>query len=224
MTDLMARVPWHSRREIADEAEALLCRYTAFAGKVISPPIPVEELVEHYLGITLEYDDLETRLGIPDVLGATWVEKKLMVIHEPLLEGAEGRLVFTCAHEVGHWIMHRELAQKEFKRTGNEAIVCRDGSVKLRGEWQADYFASCLLMPEEAVQEAFARVFGGKPLVMYNARSCYGRGAPLLDPALDTAPEIAEAVKQAGGFTNCSREAMRYRLEDLDLLINLTGK
>ena len=36
--------------------------------------------------------------------------------------------------------------------------------------------------------------------------------------------EIAEAVKQAGGFTNCSREAMRYRLEDLDLLINLTGK
>jgi Zn-dependent peptidase ImmA (M78 family) len=222
MNDLMAKIPWLSYQEIAQASSSLLCGYAAFTGRPLSPPIPVEAIIEKYLGLVLEYEDLVELLGIPDVLGATWVEDKRIVIHEPLLEGVEGRLTFTCAHEVGHWILHREWAIRALQRTGNRAIVCRDGSAKLRGEWQADYFAACLLMPEAQVRKAFESVFGDEPLVMHNVRGCFGRWAIVLDPALDTAPEIAEAVKVAGGFTNCSREAMRYRLQDLGLLVDMT--
>jgi hypothetical protein len=79
-------------------------------------------------------------------------------------------------------------------------------------------------MPGEDVVRAFEAAFGKDPLVMYNKRGCFGRWAMILDPALDTAPEIAEAVKVAGGFTNCSREAMGYRLQELGLLVDRTAR
>ncbi len=218
----MARVPWIPREAIAHEANSLLSRFEAFVGKPVSPPIPIEAIIEKYLGLVLGYDDLEKLLGLPDVLGATWVEEKRVVIDKSLLDGVEGRLLFTCAHEVGHWILHRFWTTKEFSRTGDRAIVCRKETFKLRGERQADYFAACFLMPRDRVISAFEAVFGSEPLVMYNKRGCFGRWAMILDPALETAPEIAEAVKVAGGFSNCSRQAMTYRLQELGLLVDRT--
>jgi Zn-dependent peptidase ImmA (M78 family) len=222
----MARVPWLERTEIASRAEGLLREYAAFIGEDVEAPVPVEAIIERYLGIRLLYDDLKEVLGIADVLGATWVDRNLMIIHSGLLDGIEGRLSFTCAHEVGHWILHRELVEHSLRREndggpGQPTIVCRKRNAKLRGEWQADCFAACLLMPEEPVRTAFLESFGPDPLIMHNRKSCFGPGAMVLDPALDTAKEIALRVVEAGGFFNVSKEAMRYRLEELGLLINM---
>jgi Zn-dependent peptidase ImmA (M78 family) len=169
-------------------------------------------------------------LGMPDVLGATWVEEKRMVINISLLDGKEGRLTFTCGHEVGHWVLHRKYIFDQAAYSydsgpaNNPAIVCRVSTSKTRGEWQADYFSACLIMPRPAVQEAFHKVFGGNPIVIYNRIGCFGRNDLLaLDPALDTAHQFAKNVIDAGQFLNVSKEAMGYRLEDLGLLINQTG-
>ena len=95
----------------------------------------------------------------------------------------------------------------------------------MRGEWQADYFGACLLMPPIEVQEAFERAFGREPLSLYNKKSCFGcRGSIVLDPALDTVKEIAQRVIDCGNFTNVSKESMAYRLHELGLLVNLTGE
>jgi hypothetical protein len=227
----MNKVSWLARSEISRETDQLLDRWSAFIGQKVKPPIPVEAIAENYLGITVEYDDLEEMLGIPDVLGATWVESKTMVINSSLLDGAEGRISFTCSHEIGHWVLHRNYFFKHFSRmdpsgTGpSPTVVCRISISKLRGEWQADYFGACLLMPSSEVQEAFERVFGKEPLALYNKKSCFGsRNSIALDPALDTVKEIAGRVIDRGDFTNVSRESMGYRLIELGLLKNFTGE
>ena len=78
------------------------------AGYRVKPPIPVEEIIERVLGLKLLYEDLGKIFGSNDVLGATYVESGIIRINERLFEhSSEGRLVFTCAHEVGHWVLHR---------------------------------------------------------------------------------------------------------------------
>src|SRR5512137_1347412 len=94
------RVPWLPKPQIETAANDLLGQWETFSGQKVVPPIPVEAIVEKYLGITLEFEQLENVLGIPDVLGATWVEEKRMVINSSLLDGKEGRFTFTCGHEI----------------------------------------------------------------------------------------------------------------------------
>ena len=227
----MNKVSWLTKLEISQETSRLLDRWSTFIGEKAKPPIPVEAIAENYLGIAVEYDDLEEMLGISDVLGATWVESKTMVINSSLLNGAEGRISFTCSHEIGHWVLHRKFFFDQFSRKDSStvdpspAVVCRISTSKLRGEWQADYFGACLLMPPGEVQDAFAGVFGSEPLALYNKKSCFGRKRSIaLDPALDTVKEIAWRVIDYGNFANVSKESMGYRLHDLGLLVNLTGE
>ena len=110
----MNKVPWLTRLEISQETNHLLDRWSAFIGQKVKPPVPVEAIAENYLGIAVEYDNLEEMLGISDVLGATWVESKTMVINSSLLDGAEGRISFTCSHEIGHWVLHRKYFFRTF--------------------------------------------------------------------------------------------------------------
>jgi hypothetical protein len=77
-------------------------------------------------------------------------------------------------------------------------------------------------MPEMPVREAFAEVFGFKPIVIYNQKSIAPRSLFWLDLAWEHAGEIARAVIERGRFLNVSKAAMRIRLEDLGLLVNST--
>jgi Zn-dependent peptidase ImmA (M78 family) len=221
----MEKVPWLDRSEINGKAKGLWRDFEDLASGVADVPVPVEAILEQHLRIRMEFDDLERLLGVPDVLGATWIEDNLMIFDERLLDGVEGRLVFTYAHEIGHWLLHKDFLQTCLRRDTcakrkEPVIICRKHDAKLRGEWQADYFAACLLMPEEPVRSAYSDCFGPDPLVMHNRKSCFGPRSIVLDPALDTAKEIARRVIEAGGFSNVSKAAMRYRLEELGLLIN----
>ncbi|UCG08877.1 MAG: hypothetical protein JSV83_09595, partial [Desulfobacterales bacterium] len=98
---------------------------------------------------------------------------------------------------------------------------CRLQDAKKPIEWQADYFASCLLMPEAQVCEAFYKIFGTRPLVLYNLNSSFC-GPICFDPCVENWPVIAAKVKQAGGFTNVSKQAMIIRLQELGLVRNET--
>lgn len=221
------QVPWISKRAIAFRAGEVVRQYSHASGESTSVPVPVEALME-FKGLTLEYGDLEEMLGIPDVMGATWVKKRLVIINNKLLTGVEGRVAFTCAHELGHWELHRNLVETEsINREGRPSIFCRERDAKMPLEWQADYFAASLLMPENLVRDTFYSCFGPSPLVMHNENSSrdssaikLDSGMIIVDPALDTARDIASLVIVEGGFSNVSRQAMQFRLEELDLLIN----
>jgi len=218
------RVPWLEKETIARQAERLISDYEAMIGGKMTPPIPVEDVIEQFLGLDLTYEDLDEKLGMEDVLGATYVKSQRIAINRRLLEDKnEGRLVFTCAHEVGHWVLHRHLVE-EAARTGRfkEAIVCRAKNARKPVEWQADYFASCLLMPAREMKEAFFMVCPSGKLVLDNVRSSLGGTAVCVDPCVENWHFIAEMVREGGRFTNVSKEAVAFRMEELGLLINRT--
>jgi len=219
------KVPWISKERIALKAMALMEAFQAVAGYRVKPPIPVEDIIERSLGLRLSYQDLEKVLGSNDVLGATYVESRAICINERLFEhSSEGRLVFTCAHEVGHWVLHRRYVDVQGRRNSKgEAIVCRLRDAKAPIEWQADYFAACLLMPEIEIREAFQKVCGPEPFVISNVRIAVEEGARCEEPFVEQWPFIAAAMCEAGGFSNVSRQAMIIRLQDLGLLINKTS-
>ena len=105
----MMNVPWLSKETISRKATELIDGFQALAKYEVKPPIPVEDIIERYLGLSLLYNDLTKVFG-REVLGAVYAESRAICINERLFESSsEGRLVFTIAHEVGHWVLHREI-------------------------------------------------------------------------------------------------------------------
>lgn len=101
-------------------------------------PVPVEAWIEHPLGIRLGFEDL-SRLG-PDVLGGAFVEEQEILIDQRVT-AHEGRCRFTCAHELGHLVLHRRISQV-FRETQLDATFSEDVY-----ERQANRFAAAFLMP-----------------------------------------------------------------------------
>lgn len=218
------KVPWMAKGAIAAAAAALVADYQMKVAEPVSPPIPVEDIIERGLGLNLAFSDLRTRLQMPDVLGATYVERHLICIDQSLIgQTGRGRLHFTCAHEAGHWVMHRKFITAAGRTDADgSSIFCRVRDAKRPLEWQADYFAANLLMPAADVRHAFSRLCGDKPLVIFNSAGEFC-GPISFDPSVRTWPRIAVEVMAAGGFSNVSKQAMIIRLQDLGLVRNEAG-
>ena len=261
------KVPWMTKKSIAAAAAGVITDYEKKIKGRIQPPIPVEKIIERGLSLRLGFYDLRKKLKLDDVLGATYVNERMICVDRSLTENKnEGRLCFTFAHETGHWVLHRKLVEQacrtgeiydlirhrypNLESTGtdesepvlgqnlksdgygliepnalqdqnNGFIFCRVRDAKKPIEWQADYFASCMLMPEAAVKDAFCQCYGSKPLMLYNLKSAFS-GPLCFDPCVETWPKIAGAIKEAGGFSNVSKQAMIIRLQDLGLVKNET--
>jgi len=171
-------VPFLAEEEIEADALALLAEYAQARGIVIAPPIPIEDIVEKHLKLRIEFDDTHKLFGIPresardaDILGAIFFDDRRIVIDESLdpeeRPGMEGRYRFTLAHEGGgHWRLHRAIFAEDPAQEalfgGREApsVVCRSSEDKRPEEWQANFYASCLLMPRNLVFEAWRERFG----------------------------------------------------------------
>jgi Zn-dependent peptidase ImmA (M78 family) len=215
------KVPWLPKEAIVRMAGGVIADYEDKVGRRLAPPIPVEGLIEFGLELGLVFEDLRGKLGMDDVLGATYVKSRTVSVDIGLdRPEAEGRLCFTLAHEAGHWVMHRELL--DLARRNGGFIFCRTRDAKKPVEWQADFFASCLLMPEVFVKQAFERVCGRPTLVLHNVESAYA-GPICIDPCAQNWPAIADCVRRAGGFSNVSKQAMIIRLQGLGLVQNETG-
>lgn len=101
-------------------------------------PIPVEDWIEGPLAIRLGFTDL-SYLG-QDVLGATHIAEREILIDEQVLSN-EGRCRFTCAHELGHLTLHRNV-RDAFYDVQADVTFSAD-----KYERQADRFAAAFLMP-----------------------------------------------------------------------------
>lgn len=157
-------VPFLGKRRIDFEAARLWAEFQLARRKELEPPVPVEELLELHCGLTLEVTDLGEQLGQDDVLGAIWFERREVVIDHQLdpamFPEREGRYRFTLAHELGHWTLHRRTYGHAERRSRPPGFICRSTS-RERVEWQADYFAACLLMPRPLVYPAWRELTGG---------------------------------------------------------------
>jgi hypothetical protein len=239
-------VPYIDDETIERDAEALLAQFAHARGGAIRAPIPIEDIVEKYLKLHVEFDDLHRLLGVPrggfgtepDIFGAIWLEAGEIVIDESLdpevRPAIEGRYRFTLGHEGGgHWRLHRPLVEANsgqkslFGDTRQPTVVCRSSQSKERVELQADLYASCLLMPRKLVFQAWRDRFGNdhprvlrrkdRIVVPCDVDEEIGAMVRSFDQSRDE--EVLEHFARpfAGEFL-VSPVAMRIRLEKLGLL------
>ncbi len=139
-------VPRRGSREIELRAWRILERCRKQLGETEIPlPVPVEEWIEHPLGIRFGVADL-SYLG-EGVLGASFMKEREILIDENVLAN-EGRYRFTAAHELGHMILHAKLRDRfhDIAHCDREAETI---------ERQADRFAAAFLMPLDLLEREF---------------------------------------------------------------------
>jgi len=203
-------VPYLSKEQIEREALDLLEAYCRERGETIRIPVPADEILETYLGLSLDFDDLQTKLGVPDVLGALWPDKREVFIDQSRdpkdHPQKEGRYNFSIGHEIGHWQLHRQYSGKDDRQAEmfndpepKPTMICRAGQSRERVEWQADYFSSCFLMPRKLVFDEWSNRSGSLKPIVYT-------GTPARTVASKVAPKFRVSI-----------QAMRIRLEELNL-------
>ena len=127
-------------------------------------PVPVKDAITRHLGLTFEEPDLiPADVGGPaaspfaEIAGLVDRSKRLIMI---ALRFPMDQRRFTAAHELGHWLMHKELILHRSVILRRDRILAGpDRSIKRpRIEQEADLFAAEFLMPSRMVQrEFFAR-------------------------------------------------------------------
>lgn len=143
--------PSHGRRVVERRAWSCLQRCRKLLGLDELPlPIPVEQWIESPLGFRFGFTDL-SYLG-DGVLGATFVREREILIDEKVVDH-EGRCRFTCAHELGHMMLHGKV-RTEFHETSELGPGSNDSV-----EREADRFAAAFLMPLPLVEAEIVRVF-----------------------------------------------------------------
>ena len=124
------------------------------------PELPVDaSIIAEFLDLDIVWDTIpEDEEGI--IAARILPIEKLIEINEniPQLRGGFGES--TIAHEIGHWVLHIDTQKVEsyirLKQRGVDVRVkpflCRSSNLA-RIEWQAQYFAACLLMPQHILTE-----------------------------------------------------------------------
>ena len=208
-------VPFLKSKEIEQKSLELLKRYSKDTSKKVELPIPVLDMIE-YLGYDIDFCSFDNSNKSEETLGATYIKEKIVAINEDLPGKQEGRMHFTAAHEIGHIILHAPLKEQR------QNILCRkedgfDGTNKKAEEWQADKFASFLLMPTAAIKETFSSI-RNKPLnLKRNILIEYFSKISRRTNAINFAREIIDT----GKFTNVSKLAMVNRLIGMGLIRGL---
>lgn len=132
--------------------------------------VPIETIIEKTFGLRIEYqyltnDDRELGRMIYDSGITTYynretmdyalmrVEGGTMLIEASLLEdeACYGRLRFTLAHELAHYILHKRI----FSGTGVAAALYNQDTDEDATEWQANYLAKAILMPNGQIKRCF---------------------------------------------------------------------
>lgn len=109
--------------------------------KISSPPINPERIAESYFDLDFDCGKLRNN----QLAGLNISEKKIYFNESRAdeLNANIGLKNFTIAHELGHWVLHKDLPI---------------GERSPQNEREADIFATYLLMPEQFVREEFAKI------------------------------------------------------------------
>lgn len=237
-------VEHRSRAAIERDARMLLLEYRETSGVRLELPVPLEDITRYHLALDLGFADLYDLVDSDEeryrgeILGAIFMGQERILIDSHLDPASNpsliGRYRFSVGHEIGHWRLHREAVLQYARHCASGRqdadVVCRASEAKKPIEWQADYFAACLLMPQAILKSIWCERFRGlQPLVYERTRRTVlinpprGRGLRhigqvLSDPGYE---EFADGWANyfASQFFNVSTQAMRIRLEGMGLLV-----
>jgi len=164
-------VQWNKARRAA---EALLRKYD-----VTEPPVPVLTIAADE-GLAIQYARFPERRAAVSGFIDTEQPKIVVNIAEP-----PQRQLFTVAHELGHWILHKEEVKddKIYRVLKREALDKSKPAI----EREADLFAASLLVPQDLLdrywietsvrpsRQSLARLFGvSEEMIGYRLKNYYG--------------------------------------------------
>ena len=229
-TGRLPEKPKYSHKELNNMAEKVLLDSSDILGKEIQYPIPTDKLtviIERYVDDLDLYADLEKEYGDENIEGVTIFlpfKKPIIKISEKLqrYKFKVNRLRTTLAHELGHVILHNPLWQIEFSKlqlpfnTNEQRVqICKRKTLFLKNEpnyehydwieWQANYFASALLMPKKAVYKIYRKFTNERKIL-----------SSISDESSD-ANDLINIISQEFQVSN---EAVKVRLKQMKILIS----
>ena len=237
-------VPYLSKEVIERNAAVLLSECEHARSVMLAPPIPVDDIVEHHLDLSIDFADMHALYNIPrppngqpDIIGAIYGDGRIFIdesLDPDETPALESRYRFTLAHEIGHWRLHRCLIIQDaaqlpfFDTVGTPKFICLSSQFDERAEWQANFYASCLLMPHKMILAAWGEFFPDrKPRVLQPQTSTVHSFVEIPRrrkffgswDVSESENQVLERFCQplAKGF-GVSPIAMRIRLEKLGLL------
>lgn len=174
------RTPYYREQALEGIAREIITAYDPNLYYGVPRMIPIEDIIEAQ-GITLEYQYLR-KTGC--VLGETIFDDGGAIIYDYDLPGytvikvkggtilidsslcgedvSTGRLRFTCAHELAHWLLHKKI----YSGTGESAAMVTEQNITESQnntlETQANLLGSILLMPLPQVKRCFYRLQPGR--------------------------------------------------------------
>ena len=172
-------------RQVAD-----LTYQMVLSANIIKPPVDID-LIARRCGVTIEKTDLgEDVTGVLVSHGETGI-----IAYNP--NQGEQRRRFTIAHELGHFVLHRNdgadtvFVDKDFivKYRSNKLY----SDLELKQEQEANAFAASLLMPKEFILEE------------------------ITSPRLKAFSE-SDVINELANLFNVSIPAMTFRLTNLNLI------
>jgi len=110
---------------------------------ILDPPVNIQDLISNY-GLTLQEIDFGTYKS--SVSGFLDFEKKAIYVNK---DDSDVRKIFTAAHELGHWILHKNDFDKD---PSKYSVFYRRPLGQYEDnkyEKEANYFAAHLLVPKE---------------------------------------------------------------------------
>lgn len=136
-------------------ANSLLARYGREIEPIFGPPVPVEKIADFLLELNLEWLEIPDTEAEP-ILAYLDPRSRTIRLNERRLAHFEqypGTYQYTLAHEIGHYQLHL-LGD----RSGQAYVYRYQQQRKDRREWQAERFASYLLLPESLLLPAIEGV------------------------------------------------------------------
>lgn len=210
----------YNSSEIESKANKLLLYFspTYFETVKATPLLSIVEFLQSKHGIVFQFDSI---LGFNNdnnrILGAYNPIKRVIII-DSSLKGDIHKFNFTLAHELGHLALHRNLKFKYDSQDATneeETIIDYNSKKELKTdsdwmEWQANYYASALLMPTEIFK--LALVFEQSKLGISRTGKIFVDNQPCNQQA------FYQLISLLSQRFEVSKSAVEFRLQKLKLI------
>ena len=186
----VAQIPFMNKSEIASKAEGLLneCWDGVF-------PIDIEKLCDYLKIAILPVAGLADNFRIDAFISTDF---KIIYADAEKYRRENHRYRFSVAHELGHYILHREYFSSRVWSFEEWKDLSGSG-VNRVAEFQANYFAGSLLAPEEALLAMLNTELGGS-----FARNYFTTGSK----------ELKNMLTSLQKLFNVSKEVVSRRIQD----------
>jgi Zn-dependent peptidase ImmA (M78 family) len=149
-------------------------------------------------------------------LNGYYDQKKRTIHINPELEDTN-LFAFVCAHEIAHFFLHKNLSISQFRYDNQENSKYDPISRKFLLEkekhwieWQANYFASCLLMPQRSLLWQLVK--------WQEKEGISKKGFIWLDEQPCNIRDYKVAITQMAYIFLVSRTILEFRMADLNLI------